>query len=405
MKQIAQFYTLFLIIYFPTCLAFQRLLGIDWFDEFLCIILMGFGVLGWRRRTKNGELQREMLLYWCIILFYTIYSIFIQITTFRGIYLDFLQQIRPYMVFYITMFLNPHFSKKQKKLISVSMIITLVAYVYTTDSIQRYMKGQEEGGLQLVALNAGMTYYLFAKNSRKNNGIAIAIMLFGLISGKSKYMGQCVCFIGLISFLKHKLNYRNPMVYLAGGVLMAAVIFVAWHKFDSYYVKGMQVEVAKQEQARPATYQVAFGKIIWEYAPFGSGLGSFGTAAAAKEYSPLYYKYNLNRIWGLNPKDPMFVADCFYPTLAEFGLVGIFLFLVFWKRRLQDIQKINDIKHYRMALMSVMALAINSTADTAYLSGVGMGLFITLAICLNSNSPTNKRIAVIVQTEEIQKKE
>ena len=57
-----------------------------------------------------------------------------------------------------------------------------------------------------------------------------------------------------------------------------------------------------------------------DYIPFGSGLGSFGTAAAAKEYSPLYYKYQLDNVWGLNPENPMFLADAFYPTLAEFGV-------------------------------------------------------------------------------------
>lgn len=385
MKQISQFFTIFLIIYFPACLAFQQYLGIDWSDEFLCVVLMFFGFLKWKNRKRNKPLLKEMRMYWVIISFYTAYSLFIHVTTFRGVYLDFLQQIRPYMVFYMTMFLNPQFSKKQKKYISVSMVLTLIVYVFVDRSIQEYMKGNEGAGLQIVALNAGMTYYLFSKNSKKNTAIAISIMLFGLISGKSKYMGQCVCFIYLICFLKHKLNYRNPMVYLAGVLLMSAVVFVAWTKFDSYYVKGMQVEDVKEMQVRPATYRVAFREIIWDYFPFGSGLGSFGTAAAAKEYSPLYYKYKLNRIWGLTPEKPMFLADSFYPTLAEYGIVGIFLFCVFWKRRLLEIQKIEDMTYYKMALMSVMALAIDSTANTAYLSGAGMGLFITLAICLNSN--------------------
>lgn len=400
MKQISQFFTLFWIIYFPACLAFQRLTGIDWSDEFLCVVLMGFGFLEWHRRKKNGALLKEMQMYWCIIGFYTIYSIFIHVTTFRGIYLDFLQQIRPYMVFYMTMFLNPQFSKKQKKMIVSSMLLTMVAYVYMRGSIMKFARGDEDGGLPMVALTTGMTFYLFSKKSKKNTSIAIIIMLLGLMSGKSKYMGQCVCFIGIISFMKHKLNYKNPMVYLAGATLLSATIFVAWSKFDAYYIDGMKVEKVKDMQARPATYKVAFREIIWDYVPFGSGLGSFGTAAAAKEYSPLYYKYKLNRIWGLSPDSPMFLADCFYPTLAEFGIVGIFLFCVFWKRRFVDIQKIEDMSYYRMALMSIMALAIDSTANTAYLSGAGMGLFMTLAICLNSNKPIYKRITN-TQAEDI----
>ena len=122
-----------------------------------------------------------------------------------------------------------------------------------------------------------------------------------------------------------------------------------------------------------------------DYIPFGSGLGSFATAAAAKEYSPLYYKYNLDMIWGLTPDNPMFLADTFYPTLAEYGIVGLFFFLWFWKRRLWETNKIQNIVYYRMALMAILAVVLESTADTSYLSGKGMGYFMILAVCLNAD--------------------
>ena len=81
----------------------------------------------------------------------------------------------------------------------------------------------------------------------------------------------------------------------------------------------------------------------------------------------------------------MFLADAFYPSLAEFGLVGIFFFLIFWRRRIRETNRIIDVVHYRMALMCILALALESTADTSYLSGRGMGYFMILAICLNSD--------------------
>ena len=129
-----------------------------------------------------------------------------------------------------------------------------------------------------------------------------------------------------------------------------------------------------------------------DYIPFGSGLGSFGTAAAAKEYSPLYFKYRLNDIWGLDPINPMFLADAFYPTLAEYGIVGLLLFLIFWKRRLWESNKIPDLASYRMALMALLALALESTADSSYLSGKGMGYFMILAVCLNSGKRLSNKM-------------
>ena len=131
--------------------------------------------------------------------------------------------------------------------------------------------------------------------------------------------------IALVIFLKSKINFDSVSTLLKVAALGGVVSFFTWAKFNAYYVQGFQAD--DQEIARPATYETGVKIMFQDYIPFGSGLGSFGTAAAAKEYSPLYFKYQLNNIWGLDPSNPMFLADAFYPTLAEFGIVGLFFFL------------------------------------------------------------------------------
>ena len=239
----------------------------------------------------------------------------------------------------------------------------------------------ESAALGQIALCCAMIYYLFSKQTKRNRNIAILIMLLGLISGKSKYFGECVVFIALMMFVKSKINFASVSTLLKVAALGCVVIFFTWTKFNAYYVEGFQTDAA--EMARPLTYETGVKIMFQDYIPFGSGLGSFGTAAAAKEYSPLYFKYQLNNIWGLDPSNPMFLADAFYPTLAEFGIVGLFFFLWFWKRRLWECNKIPNIVYYRMALMAILALALESTADSSYLSGKGMGYFMVLALCLN----------------------
>ena len=208
-------------------------------------------------------------------------------------------------------------------------------------------------------------------------------MLIGLLSGKSKYFGECVVFIVLVYYVKRKIR-QNLATLTKFLFLIAIVLFFTWTKFDAYYVEGFNIKDETHLLARPETYKVAL-RILYDYFPFGSGLGSFATAAAAKEYSPLYFKYGLSTIWGLTPENPMFLADCFYPTLAQFGVVGIIFFLIFWKRRIKEVNDINNMVYYKMGLMCIFALAIESTADTSYLSGKGMGYFMLLAICVNSN--------------------
>lgn len=390
MKNIAKFYTWFWIIYFPVCIAFTYVVDFDRSDEILTVLLLTYA-LGKRRYLEKNKLRTtEISIYILLMVSYLAYSLIIQVTTPRGVFLDILQQVRPYAVFYLTWMMAPEFTNKQKRRIKLVMFLSffgyLVAFIFKPSLVTPF-GGEESAALGQIALCCAMVYYLFSKQTKLNRNIAILIMLLGLISGKSKYFGECVVFIALVVFVKSKINYTSVATLLKVAALGAVVIFFTWTKFNAYYVEGFQEDA--EAMARPVTYETGIKIMFKDYIPFGSGLGSFGTAAAAKEYSPLYYKYQLNTIWGLTPENPMFLADAFYPTLAEFGIVGLFFFLWFWKRRLWEANKIHNLIYYRMALMCILALALESTADSSYLSGKGMGYFMILALCLNSARKVN----------------
>ena len=398
MRGIAKFYTWFWIIYFPVCIAFTEIVNFDWSDEILTVLLLLYAITKQRFLVKDKKRMMEINIYIGLMIFYLVYSMTIRVTTTRGIMLDILQQLRPYAVFYLTWMMAPQFSPKQQKRIKWVMLLSFFGYLFAFKfkaSLVTPYGGEESAALGQIALCCAMIYYLFSKQTKKNRNIAIIIMLLGLVSGKSKYFGECVCFIALVMFVKSRINFTSVSTLLKLAALGAVVIFFTWTKFNAYYVEGFQEDA--QEMARPITYQTGMKIMFHDYIPFGSGLGSFGTAAAAKEYSPIYYKYHLDEIWGLNPENPMFLADAFYPTLAEFGLVGLFFFLWFWKRRLWEANKIHNLIYYRMALMAIMALALESTADSSYLSGKGMGYFMILALCLNSAGvkKTGKKIPML----------
>lgn len=387
MRGISNFYTWFWILYFPVCIAFTYVVNFDWSDEILTVLLLCYAFMKQRFLVKDKGRTTEINIYIGLMIFYLVYSLLIQVTTFRGVYLDLLQQLRPYAVFYLTWIMAPEFTPKQKKRIKWVMLLSFFGYLILfkiKPSVVTPYGGEESAALGQIALCCAMIYYLFSKQTKRNRNIAILIMLLGLVSGKSKYFGECVVFIALVIFVKSKINFTSVSTLLKVAALGCVVIFFTWTKFNAYYVEGFQDDA--QEMARPLTYATGMEIMFKDYIPFGSGLGSFGTAAAAKEYSPLYYDYQLNNVFGLTPENPMFLADAFYPTLAEFGIVGLFFFLWFWKRRLWECNKIPNIVYYRMALMAILALALESTADSSYLSGKGMGYFMILALCLNANS-------------------
>lgn len=387
MRSIARFYSWFWVLYFPLCIAFYEVVN-DYVDEFMTLILILFTCMKLHSRYVNRQPLKEAWACILIFLFYLVYSLILKVNVPMAAIIDFQQQIRPYAVFYCTLILMPQFSKRQKKWMLFSILASLVGYLFWKRST---IWGSENVIFGSLSIGAGMTYYLFTKETGFNRYVSTAIVLFGLLCGKFKYIGECVAFVGVVFLLKKKIKIGSQKSIAFTFVLVCAVIFFAWDRFDSYYVSGMNNE----ELARPMMYKTA-PKVLVDYFPFGSGLGTFGTAASAKTYySPLYYKYELSEIWGMSPADHgAFNADSFYPCLAQLGFVGLFFFFVFWKRRLSAINNIQDLRYYKIAIMAFLCLAIENTADTSYLSGRGMVYFMLIALCLSQKEQQRRNMRI-----------
>lgn len=392
------FYTWFWIVYFPLCMAFYRMPWVPyWVDEAMTLLLLGFTAFKFRQ-SKESSIKNEIWVYIGIMLLYLLYSYIRRVNIIPSVFLDFQQQVRPYVVFYCTWLLAPRFTRKQLNYILWGMYATIGLYLlYGGRRSEDVVIGQ-------LCLNCALIYYLFKPQTRRNAIICILIATLGLLSSKSKYYGEYVVLIAIIYFLKDRLKINTLKTGTYVALLAIVVIYFTWSKFNVYYVQGFDSESAGYRLARPETYKTAMTIIFRDYIPLGSGLGTFATNAAAEYYSPLYYKYNLSGVWGLTPETPMFLADTFYPVLAEYGIVGVFLFVWFWKRRLLAIQKL-PLKYYKVGVMAFMALALESVADTSYLSGKGMGYFMLLGIVMSvgtqiENEKQTKKLSIEKKTED-----
>lgn len=379
MKNISRFFTIYWIIYFPTCIAYNDLPGFSSVDEAMTVLLLIYTLWMYsNNRSINKRPLKEFIACIGLITFYIIYSLLFGSNVSGAVWLDLMQEIRPYAIIYCTWILNPRFTKKQKKWMLGTMVLTLFSWiVYHPQTLDTQVEA-EFPVLGQLAICTGMSWYLFTKETKRNRNIALLLVLTGMLAPKFKFMGEVVC-IGFVYFVKNRLNFKSPKTMLYVFVLIVAVLVVTWTKFDVYYVSGL----SNDQLARPMTYKTSL-QILWDYFPFGSGMGSFACNAAWKFYSPLYYKYNLNGIWGLD-EGGGFICDAYYPTLAQFGIVGIFFFCWFWKRRLNAFKKIVDMRYYRIAMITFCCLAIEQTADSSWLSGKGMGYCMLIALCLNAN--------------------
>lgn len=383
MKDISRFFTIYWIFYFPTCIAYNDLPGFSSIDEVMTGILLVYTFMKYNNRSINRRPWKEFTVCIGLIAFYTVYSLLFGANVAGGVWLDLMQEIRPYAIIYCTWILNPRFTKKQKKWMLGTMVINLFSWiVYHPQTLDTQVEA-EFPVLGQLAICTGMSWYLFTKETKRNRNIALLLVLTGMLAPKFKFMGEVVCFIGFVYFVKNRLNFKSPKTIIYAVLLVTVILMVTWTRFDTYYVSGL----SNENLARPMTYKTSL-QILWDYFPLGSGMGTFACNGAWKFYSPLYYKYNLNGIWGLGDASVgsgCFICDAYYPTLAQFGIVGVFFFCWFWKRRLVAFNQIVDMRYYRVAMLTFCCLAIEQTADSSWLSGKGMGYCMLIALCLNAN--------------------
>ena len=106
MRSIAKFYTWFWIIYFPTCIGFNDMPGFSSIDEVMTIILIGYTWMKKGDWWTNKKPWKELSVFLCLLTFYVIYSLIWGRNIADAVWLDLVQQIRPYSVIF-----RPHISE------------------------------------------------------------------------------------------------------------------------------------------------------------------------------------------------------------------------------------------------------------------------------------------------------
>ena len=130
----------------------------------------------------------------------------------------------------------------------------------------------------------------------------------------------------------------------------------------------MHKYISNPDWARSALMINSFN-VANDHFPLGGGFATFATWESGESYSPLYEKYGLDQIWGLQPDDYGFVGDTYWPAIiGQFGYIGLALVLfaiviIFLNISMEQ----NRFKYFQR--MSVLAyLLILSTAETSFIT-------------------------------------
>lgn len=371
---------------------FYNTFGIEFVDELLIFLLLCFSGIH-ILTTKKISNYKGLFLVLGIFFVYLFHSLFnLRLNAPKAIITDFIIQLKPFIVFYCTYAIAPKFSVKQKKILRniclflslVMLIVCLLGQLKTVFSHVAY------AGINMSIIAS--LFYLCSDDTPKNRILTILLLSIGLFSTRSKFYGFFVLTIFILFWFKPEMLKRIKIKYiLAGIIVLASILFVAWKKINYYFfIEDLQYETSLEDMTENGARAILYIKspeILADYPILGTGFASYATYSSGEvAYSKIYQQYEIDSVYGLQQGDCPFISDTFFPELVQFGIVGIILYILFWrfiiKKLYQTYRKNNSLQSLKTGLLIVSFVMIESVAGSVFLQGGGICAMILLAMTI-----------------------
>ena len=219
-----------------------------------------------------------------------------------------------------------HDEKKMNTLVNLWIAITMTMLVLTTK------------GPALVFVAVGIFLMLYFKKHRKLSGIAVAVVCVLILA------------MGIYQIQNYLLEPNTPR-----------------NVFTVYSLKTAN-----------------------RYFPFGSGFATFGSDQASRDYSPLYYEYGFNTMWGMGTKNGWFLSDNFWQgSLAQFGWLGLCIYIVPYMLVFAYISRSDYLRKTKSLLLAhVIQLYVHGFGSATLSSLTGVLGFLVLGMIVGGGRTT-----------------
>lgn len=233
----------------------------------------------------------------------------------------------------------------------------------------------------LVAYCVGFIALMFV-DSRPNRFWILTACVLLLASQRAKAIAFAFIVMFFLFYGMAKRDDRKPskliFLFLGFGAAFLAMDQIQLYFFDASSVRALLMQDGLD--------------IALRFFPLGSGFATFATYMSGAYYSPLYFEYGLNTVWGLWPTNPCFVSDSFWPAvIAQFGILGLIALVVLLVELFKSISRDAKRGNVRFAAygMVPLYLLILSTADASFFNFYGP--FYALVIASIVNKPNVER--------------
>lgn len=170
-------------------------------------------------------------------------------------------------------------------------------------------------------------YYICYKETKEKKNIiwAIIFALFAMLSLRTKVIvGICILII-----YEMIVKIKNKQIDWKKILIVSLLILILLMIFKDILINTYKLYFTTQNgtSARMALNQNGIN-ILKDYFPLGVGFGKYGSWYARRYYSEYYYKYNMTKVYGLEPQDAKYGTDVFWPSIiGETGAIGFLTYV------------------------------------------------------------------------------
>lgn len=305
----------------------ERVLNGSYMDEVLGIVSMGYLII-FNRKIKRYDLVTFVLILVALAIgvvsnWYSGLNV-----SLRSIGVDATTQIKVISAFFaVKYFLNDR--EKQSTLdmfLPIGKLYCIAAFICAIISqfVDIGMTNDKRFGLSSFAF--GYTYnfeyittflIFFAafvctdKMTPRQKGIYyfMTVVAIGL-NLKSQALILIFLFVLLLFYFKH---HERLNIFVIAAMIVG-IFVLGQYQINTYLTHdGAARQVFNEYAVKTAN----------NYFPFGSGFATYGSAEAAKNYSPLYIQYHFDKHWGMSRDFGPFLNDTYWASvLGQFGWIG-----------------------------------------------------------------------------------
>lgn len=364
---------------------------LSYLDELVAVALL---VLAVADSVVNPGAWRRYRLLWilaAVMAFYAVYSMTaVHYTSRSSIVIDTLIESKPFITLFVIMAIGPRFTRADRTVLSyiavANILICGLILMMPNRIIEAAIQHVSYGGIFIFISILVLTGCSIADDgsipaSRKL--LIAGLGAIGLLCGRSKFYAEYVLLLFfLYAYRPGMLRELTPKQIVTSLALVALIVAVTWHKFRYYFLVGNSGAQAFDPSviesfARPVLYATGL-LILIDHLPFGTGLASFASFRSIEPYSGVYTEYGIDRVYGLSPSYSSFICDAYYPSLAQFGITGVALFvwlIAYLVRTLGSLIRIGGIAGkglYTVGMLSICFVLIESTSGTAMVNCGGV---------------------------------